>query len=130
MNAMTDTNNVSVEMISTLDYNIPVLDCKYKKYWHLLFVCDGTTFAILWFLGPAPAPEDDEDLLPQDHGEVWTQDQQVQEEEAGHVLLPLGGVYWESPSTAVPTCSEAKKCQLLSISVQLYCSAALHGNQT
>ena len=71
-----------------------------------------------------------EDLLPQDHGEVWTQDQQVQEEEAGHVLLPLGGVYWESPSTAVPACSEAKKCQLLSISVQLYCSAALHANQT
>ena len=30
MNAMTDTNNVSVIMISTLDYNYPVLDCKYK----------------------------------------------------------------------------------------------------
>ena len=30
MNAMTDTNNVSVVMPSTLDYNIPVLDCKYK----------------------------------------------------------------------------------------------------
>ena len=30
MNAMTDTNNVSVIMLSTLDYNIPVLDCKYK----------------------------------------------------------------------------------------------------
>ena len=30
MNAMTDTNNVSVVMLSTLDYNIPVLDCKYK----------------------------------------------------------------------------------------------------
>ena len=31
MNAMTDTNNVSVVMINTLDYYIiPVLDCKYK----------------------------------------------------------------------------------------------------
>ena len=30
INAMTDTNNVSVIMLSTLDYNIPVLDCKYK----------------------------------------------------------------------------------------------------
>ena len=30
MNAMTDTNNVSVVMLSTLDCNIPVLYCKYK----------------------------------------------------------------------------------------------------
>ena len=30
INAMTDTNNVSVVMLRTLDYNIPVLDCKYK----------------------------------------------------------------------------------------------------
>ena len=27
MNAMTDTNNVSEIKLSTLDYNIPVLDC-------------------------------------------------------------------------------------------------------
>ena len=30
MIAMTDTNNVSVGKLCTLDYNIPVLDCKYK----------------------------------------------------------------------------------------------------
>ena len=30
INAMTDTNNVSVVMLCTLDYNIPVVDCKYK----------------------------------------------------------------------------------------------------
>ena len=30
MNAMTDTNNVSEVMLCTLDYNIPVVDCKYK----------------------------------------------------------------------------------------------------
>ena len=30
INAMTDTNNVSVGKLCTLDYNIPVLDCKYK----------------------------------------------------------------------------------------------------
>ena len=69
--------------------------------------------------GPAPVPEDDEDLLPQDQGDVRTQDQLVQEEEAGQVLLPLGGVYWESPSTPVPACGEkAKNCQLLLTDVQ------------
>ena len=57
----------------------------------------GTTFAIILVEGPAPVPEDDEDLLPQDQGDVRTQDQLVQEEEAGQVLLPLGGVYWELP---------------------------------
>ena len=40
------------------------------------------------------------DSLPKDT-DVWTRPANV-EEEAGQVLLPLAGVYWDSPSTAVP----------------------------
>ena len=42
------------------------------------------------------------DSLPKDKDtDVWTRPANVKIE-AGQVLLPVAGVYWDSPSTAVP----------------------------
>ena len=54
--------------------------------------------------------------LPRDT-EVWTTRPANVRIEAGQVLLPVAGVYWDSPSTAVPAFGsetmELKNCQLL-----------------
>ena len=41
-------------------------------------------------------------LSPQGQQKRGLQDLQMWKTEAGQVLLPLAGVYWDSPSTAVP----------------------------
>jgi len=66
--------------------------------------------------------------LPRDT-EVWT-DQQMLRIEAGQVLLPVAGVYWDSPSTAVPAFGwkkSWKNCQLLSVVV---CTAEIVQRQS
>ena len=41
------------------------------------------------------------------------------QEEAGQVLLLKGGVYWDSPSTAVPALEDVMICKNLSASLQV-----------
>ena len=63
--------------------------------------------------------------------EVWTTRPANVRIEAGQVLLNKGGVYWASPSTAVPALRRmtmiSRTCQLLFICVQLnLCSGKVH----
>ena len=78
-------------------------------------------------------------LLHLGQAEVWTRPANVQaggklgrehskgsspalsppQEEAGQVLLLKGGVYWDSPSTAVPALEDVMICKNLSASLQV-----------
>ena len=61
-------------------------------------------------MGPADVPQDGGDdevhvgeaVLFPGTTEVWTKGPANVKIEAGQVLLPVAGVYWDSPSTAVP----------------------------
>ena len=124
-----------------LQINLYIGICLYVS---LPWQYDRTTFTIYLVLGPAPALmwwpallwiDETDGRCAQSHlqrrlqGDVGHDDQANEEERAGQVLLLKGGMYWDSPSTAMrrDLWKKTRTCQLKTMCsvpwvVQQHCS--------